>query len=153
MAFDNYIITLKTETMFTIAAIITWITSAGKFLKETGGDSAVKEGAKSVFSWLKEKFTRPSQQTKIDDVQANPSSEDAIRQLSEMLKDAQNDDQDKINELNGKIAGFEKLVKDKMPAAHESITSIINSKNVIAGNAQISITGGGSFNQGDVYNK
>jgi len=138
--------------MLTITAIITWITSAGKFLKETGGDSAIKEGAKSVFSWLKGKFTKPSQQAKIEEVETNPASEEAVKQLELMLKDAQSDEAEKISELTGKIESFEKLVKEKMPAAHESISNIINSKNVISGNAAIN-TGGGSFNQGDVYNK
>src|SRR4051812_30720263 len=101
--------------MLTITAIISWITSASKLLKETGGDSAIKEGAKSVFSWLKEKFTKPSQQTKIDAVETNPANEDAIKLLEQMLTDAQADEQEKINELQQRIQGFEKLVKDKAP--------------------------------------
>ena len=132
--------------MLTIAAIITWITTAGKFLKQTSGDSAIEEGAKSVFSWLKGKFTRPSEQSKIEEVENDPGNEDMIQKLTQLLEDLQADDQQKFMELNEKIKDFEKLVGDKMPATAESINKNINS-NIIS-----KATIYGSVTQGNTYN-
>ncbi|MEO8415647.1 MAG: hypothetical protein ABI472_18435 [Ginsengibacter sp.] len=134
--------------MLTIAAIITWITTAGKFLKQTGGDSAIEEGAKSVFSWLKGKFTRPSEQSKIEEVETDPDNEDMIKKLTQLLEDLQADDEQKFMELNEKIKDFEKLVGDKMPATAESINKNINSNIISRATIYGSVTQGNTYNTG-----
>lgn len=134
--------------MLTITAIITWITTAGKFLKQTGGDSAIEAGAKSVFSWLKEKFTRPSEQSKIEEVENDPDNEDMIKKLTQLLEDLQADDEQKFIELNEKIKDFEKLVGDNMPSTAESINRNINSNIISKATIYGSVTQGNTYNTG-----
>ncbi|HYV93098.1 MAG TPA: hypothetical protein VE978_15085 [Chitinophagales bacterium] len=131
--------------------IVTWLVSAAKFLKDTGADGAVKEGAKSFFSWVKGKFTRKSEQEKIETVIAAPDNEDAIKGLEQMISDTQKDDAALIASLQDQVNQFSKLVEQKMPQAAASINNqITNSKNVVVdGFKNISSQGNISINVGD----
>ena len=134
----------------TIAAIITWLISASKIMKETGADQAVKEGAKSVFSWLRDKFKRKSEQEKITTVEDSPEQDNAIRALEQLIADTQKDDEALFASLQEQLKQFSSLVQQKMPQAAAAINNqISNSKNVVTGNITDIDTGGGDFHIGD----
>ena len=128
-----------------ILTLVTWLTSAAKLLKDAGANEMVKEGAKSVFSWLKEKFKRNSEQEKIDKIVQTPDNEDAMKDFERMIFDVEKDNSTLFAALQEQINNFSILVTEKMPETASFIkTQIEGNGNIVisAPISHINISGG-----------
>lgn len=126
--------------------------AAAQFLKDTGAAPAIKTVSTGFFSWLKNAFTRKSQQETVQQIEAAPNDEKLRSKLEILLENALADNEIELQDLKKQVEDFRKVLSEQRPELHQRIqATVINSKNTMIG-GNVTVHNGG-FRQGDNYNE
>ncbi|WP_196894169.1 hypothetical protein [Aureivirga marina] len=117
--------------------IIESLQNTVNYIKNITGNEDVKNISQTCWNWIKNKFTKKSEQTKLENFENDPDSLEMQQNLKNLINDAIIDDEINFEEIKEQTDAFEKILKEKDPQWANQYITKTNTLNVNGNNNNV----------------